>query len=122
MAMEENIYMLPDGEICRRIGEKVRQLRLRQDFTQISLAQQAQIGVSTLKNMEGGTIRSFDSLMRVLRVLGQLDVLYPLIKEDEMSPNEYFEFVEASKKKHRKRASSRKKGNEPLNAEEEPEW
>lgn len=29
--------------------------------------------------------------MRVLRVLGELDVFSPLIKVDEMSLNEYFE-------------------------------
>lgn len=41
--MEENIYMLPDGEIRRRIGQKIRRLQLRQNFTQASLAEQAQV-------------------------------------------------------------------------------
>ena len=103
--MEENIYMLPDGEIRRRLGQKIRHLRLRQNFTQTSLAEQAQVSLTTLKRIEKGDISYFDSLMRVLRVLGELDVFSPLIKEEEMSPNEYFEFVEASKKKQRKRAS-----------------
>ncbi len=104
--MEENIYMLPDSEIRRRLGQKIRHLRLRQDFTQVSLAEQAQVSLTTLKRIEKGDISYFDSLMRVLRILGELDVFSPLIKEDEMSPNEYFEFVEASKKKQRKRASA----------------
>lgn len=59
--------------------------------------------------------------MRVLRVLGELDVFSPLVKEDEMSPNEYYEFVEASKKKQRKRASSRIKTNTQPNTNES-EW
>lgn len=96
--MEENIYMLPDGEIRRRLGQKIRRLRLRQNFTQASLAEQAQVSLTTLKKIEKGDISYFDSLMRVLRVLGELDVFSPLIKEEEMSPNEYFEFVEQARR------------------------
>lgn len=120
-AMEENIYMLPDGEIRRRVGQKIRHLRLRQDFTQASLAEQAQVSLTTLKKIEKGDISYFDSLMRVLRVLGELDVFSPLIKEEAMSPNEYFEFVEASKKKQRKRASGSNKIISQPNTEES-EW
>ena len=119
--MEENIYMLSDGEVRRRLGQKIRHLRLRQDFTQVSLAEQAQVSLTTLKRIEKGDISYFDSLMRVLRILGELDVFSPLIKEDEMSPNEYFEFVEASKKKQRKRASGNNKTNVQPNTEES-EW
>lgn len=119
--MEENIYMLSDGEIRRRLGQKIRQLRLRQDFTQVSLAEQAQVSLTTLKKIEKGDISYFDSLMRVLRILGELDVFSSLIKEEEMSPNEYFEFVEASNKKQRKRASGSSK-TKPQPNMEESEW
>ena len=119
--MEENIYMLPDGEIRRRLGQKIRHLRLRQNFTQTSLAEQAQVSLTTLKRIEKGDISYFDSLMRVLRILGELDVFSPLIKEEEMSPNEYFEFVEASKKKQRKRASRSDKITPQPNTEKS-EW
>lgn len=117
----ENIYMLSDDEICRRIGAKVKRLRLRQDFTQMSLAEESQVSVSTLKKIEGGTISSFDALMRVLRILGELEKLTPLIEEDELSPNEYFELVESAKKKQRKRASSKKYDN-IIKDKEESEW
>ena len=113
--MEENIYMLPDSEIRRRLGQKISHLRLRQDFTQVSLAEQAQVSLTTLKRIENGDISYFDSLMRVLRIL---DVLSSLIKKDEMSPNEYFEFVESRKKKQRKRATGNNKTNTQLNTEE----
>lgn len=119
--MNDNIYMLADTEICRRIGEKIRQLRLRQNITQMSLAKQSQISVSSVKKIENGEIGSFDSLMRVLRILGELDVFSPLLKEYEMSPNEYLEFVEEAKKKQRKRARSDKR--ELIsNNQEESEW
>ena len=120
--MNDNIYMLANAEICRRIGQKVRQLRLRQNLTQTSLAEQTQISVSSLKRIEEGTISSFDSLLRVLRTLGELDVFISLLKEEEMSPNEYFEFVEAAKKKHRKRASAQKDVGQIKPNQEESEW
>lgn len=113
--------MLADGEICRRIGKKIRNLRLRQNITQMSLAEQSQISVSSVKKIENGEIGSFDSLIRVLRILGELDVFSPLLKEEDMSPNEYLEFVEAKKKKQRKRAKSTSNTNTSFN-QEESEW
>lgn len=119
--MSDNIYMLADGEICRRIGKKIRELRLHQNITQMSLAEQSQISVSSIKKIENGDIGSFDSLMRVLRVLGELDIFSPLLKEEEMSPNEYLKFVEATKKKQRKRVKSTSKTNTPIN-QEDSQW
>lgn len=106
--MEENIYLRTDGDICLQIGKKIRELRLRQNITQMSLAQQAQVSVSSIKKMEGGQIRSFDSFMRVLRILGELDIFSPLLKEEELSPNEYLALTEAIKKTRRQRAHSNK--------------
>lgn len=119
--MDDNIYMLADSEICRRIGQKVRRLRLRQNYTQKSLSEEAQISVSTLKRIEEGEIRSFDSLMRTLRILGELDIFAPLLKEEEMSPNEYYEFVAAAKKRQRERASAKKNQQTEKN-EDKSEW
>lgn len=113
--------MLADSEICRRIGKKIRYLRLRQNITQMSLAEQSQISVSSVKKIENGEIGSFDSLMRVLRILGELDIFSPLLKEEDMSPNEYLEFVEANKKKQRKRAKSTSNTNTTF-SQEESEW
>ncbi|MDE6269455.1 MAG: helix-turn-helix domain-containing protein [Muribaculaceae bacterium] len=119
--MDENIYMLADSEICHRIGRKVRQLRLRQNITQMSLAEQAQISVSSVKKIENGEIGSFDTLMRVLRILGELDIFSSLLQEDEMSPNEYLKFVEATRKKQRRRAASAN-STPTVHNQEESEW
>lgn len=106
--MEENIYLRSDGDICQQIGKKIRELRLRQNVSQMSLGEQAQVSVSTIKKLERGEIGSFDSLIRVLRILGELDIFSPLLKEEELSPNEYLAFTEAMKKKRRKRAQSQR--------------
>ncbi len=104
-----NIYSLTDTLIQQRIGDKIKTLRLRQNITQVNLASDAQVSLSSVKKIEKGQIGSFDSLIRVLRVLGKLDVLQQLVEEEEMSPNEYYEFVNSTKKKSRQRATSVKK-------------
>ena len=57
--------------------------------------------------MEDGEIKSFDSFLRILRILGKLEVLQQLANEEDMSPNEYFKLVNSAKNKQRKRASKR---------------
>lgn len=114
-----DIYSLADGMIQNRIGEKLKTLRLRQNITQANLAADAQVSLSSIKKMEKGEIGSFESLIRVLRVLGKLDALQQLVDDEEMSPNEYYEFVNSTKRKVRKRAASNKKNN---NNNEESEW
>lgn len=116
----DDIYMLSDESLGQKIGLKIREWRLRQDITQQRLAEDAQVGLSTLKKMEGGSIGSFDSFLRIMRVLGKLDVFNEFIKEEEMSPNEYYEFQQSLARRRRKRASAAKNNN---NAKvEEPEW
>ena len=101
----EDIYMLNDMAILTKIGEKLKTVRLKQNITQQSLAEAANVSLSTVKKNEKGEIRSFDALLRLLRTLGKLDVLQPLVEEEQLSPSEYYEMVQASKKHQRKRAA-----------------
>lgn len=114
----ENVYMLTDVAILGKIGEKLKSVRLKQNITQQSLADAANVSLSTVKKIEKGEIRSFDSLLRLLRTLGKLDVLQPLVEEEQLSPNEYFQLVQSSKTNPRKRAAG--KLNEKH--QEESEW
>ncbi|MCX4282639.1 helix-turn-helix domain-containing protein [uncultured Alistipes sp.] len=100
-------YALSDTMILQRIGSKIKNLRLRQNITQSSLAESAGVSLSTVKKIEGGEIGSFDSLLRLLRTLGKLDVFQPLVEEEELSPGEYYELVNSARKKTRQRATSR---------------
>ena len=102
----DNIYMLADSIILNRIGSHLKAVRLRQNITQQSLADAAGVSLSSLKKIEKGEIGSFDSLLRVLRTLGKLDVLQPLVEEEQLSPSEYYELVHSIKsRRQRKRAS-----------------
>ena len=114
-----DMYALTDAAIQQRIGEKLKNLRLRQNITQAVLAADAQVSLSSVKKIEKGAIGSFDSLIRIMRVLGTLDALQQLVEEDEMSPNEYYEFVNSKKRKMRQRAAAKKRN--PDN-NEESEW
>lgn len=123
MNIYENIYSLSDNLIRQKIGKKLKAVRLRQDITQAKLAADSQVSLSSIKKLEKGEIASFDTLLRVLRVLGKLDALQPLIEEEQMSPNEYYEFVNKARKKQRKRASkSQGINNQYVAAEPAPEW
>ena len=111
----EDIYMLADEVILNKIGKRLKALRLKQNITQQRLAEESGVSLSTVKKIENGEIRSFDSLVRVLRTLGKLDVLRPLVEEEQLSPSEYYEMVKKANKAQRKRAvGSKHKGEKEM--------
>ena len=103
----DDIYMLADAVILGRIGNKLKTVRLKQNITQQSLSEVSNVSLSSIKKMDKGEIRSFDSLLRVLRILGKLDILQPLVEEEQLSPSEYYDFVHSSQSTMRKRAVGR---------------
>ena len=103
----DDIYMLADAVILGRIGNKLKTVRLKQNITQQSLSEVSNVSLSSIKKMEKGEIRSFVSLLRVLRILGKLDILQPLVEEEQLSPSEYYDFVHSSQSTMRKRAVGR---------------
>lgn len=113
----EDIYALSDAQIQKKIGEKLKAVRLKQNITQDSLAESSSISRSSVQKIEAGEIGSFDTLLRILRTLGMLDEIYHLCEEAQMSPNEYFNMANSLKKKERKRAVGSLKNNK-----EESEW
>ena len=114
----ENTYMLTDAVIFNRVGNHLRQVRLKLNITQQSLADAANVSLSSIRKIENGKIGSFDSLLRIMRILGKLDVLQPLIDEEQMSPSEYYDWLKFSKSRQRKRAYG-KLGN---TNKEDSEW
>jgi len=113
-----DIYMLSDMAIGQRMGERLRSVRLKQNITQQSLAEEAGVSLSSVKKIERGEIGSFETLLRVLRILGRLDVLSPLVEEEQLSPNEYYRFLNESAGKQRQRAV----GKLDKSQKEESEW
>lgn len=114
----EDVYMLADEMILTKIGIRLKAVRLKQNITQQRLAEDSGVSLSSVKKIENGEIRSFESLLRVLRTLGKLEVLQPLVEEEQMSPSEYYEMVNKASKAQRKRAA----GNKHKEEKEEPTW
>lgn len=110
--------MLSDTSIIERIGDRLKQTRLKQNITQQSLADDANVSLSSIKMIEKGEIGSFDSLLRVLRTLGLLNVLQPLVDEEQLNPSEYYNLVHSTEKKSRKRAAGKLQNKE----KETSEW
>ena len=110
--------MLSDATILAKLGARIKSSRLKQNITQESLAISANISLSSVKKIESGEIKSFDSFLRVLRVLGKLDIFQSMVDEEPLSPSEYYELVNSTKKVTRKRAVGKINGNK----KEESEW
>ncbi len=110
--------MLSDAEITKRISEKLKELRLKQNISRQDVSVSSGVSMSSIVRMEDGEIKSFESFLRILRTLGKIDVLLPLLKEEEISPNEYYKLVHSAKTKKRMRAS---RSNTNIQ-QEESEW
>ena len=96
--------VLSEVQIQKKIGEKIKATRLKQNITQDSLAESASISCSSVQKVESGEIKSFDTFLRILRTLGMLDELHHQCKEEELNPSEYYDLVNSIKKNRRKRA------------------
>ena len=112
-----DMYTLSDALLSKRIGEKLKAIRLKRNITQQSLAEASSISLSSVKKVENGEIGSFDTLLRILRTLGMLESISTLFEEEQLSPSEYYEMVNNAKQKTRKRAGGKLKI-----VKEESEW
>ncbi len=70
----------------RRIGEQVRDLRLRQPVSQAELARLVGVSPRTIQNLEAGNGSSLSTLVGVCRALGRTDWLETLAPPATISP------------------------------------
>lgn len=88
------------------LGQAVRRLRLHQDRTQRALANDANVSISTLKDLEKGHGSSVRTLILVMRALGQtawIESLAP--REPSISPMRMLRQRKEIAFRERKRAS-----------------
>lgn len=96
---------IPDTSIVRTLGQAIKQMRLRKNMSQNSLAQNAGVDRATISRMEKGRVSTLLTLVQVLRSLDQLSVLNTFLKENELSPIQEL----AKQQKLKERATPRKK-------------
>ena len=78
----------PDDLVLRELGERLARTRLERNLSQAGLAKEAGVSKRTVERIEAGEAVKSNSLIRVLRGLGQLGVLDRLVPEPLPSPVE----------------------------------
>jgi putative transcriptional regulator len=78
----------PDEVVLREIGERLARTRLERNLSQERLAAEAGVSKRTVERLEAGEPVKSNSLIRVLRGLGQLEALDRLVPEPLPSPVE----------------------------------
>ena len=100
----EDWYSLSDQALAGQIGHFVRHHRLEQNKTQEMLSHEAGISRSTLSLLEQGETVTVATLIRVLRVLNQLQVIEAFVVPRRISP------LLLAKAEHKQRKRARNTG------------
>ncbi len=97
---------MSDPEICRELGQRLRKLRLRKNWTQKKIAQFTGMSLNTVKAIEKGEGK-LKNIIKFLRALKSLNHLDSFIPDPGISPRQLYKL----KGKPRVRATGdRKKG------------
>lgn len=73
-------------ELALAVGEDIRSLRLQKNLTQPSLAAQAGVSMTALRNLESGEGANLFTLIRVIRALGKQEWLQALAPRVTINP------------------------------------
>lgn len=92
---------LTDKEIIERIGARLKELRIDQNIKQKDLAERCGLSNFSISQMETGHNTSLQSLIQVLRALGQLEMLDPLLREREIDAEALARFIESQPQRKR---------------------
>lgn len=73
-------------DLLSRLGQAINQLRLKENKSEKELAQLSGVSLRTLQRLIQGQPAGSNTLLRILRALGRLDLLSPLLQQDSLSP------------------------------------
>jgi transcriptional regulator with XRE-family HTH domain len=82
---------LADDAALAELGSRLARARLARNLTQKQLADQAGVSVDTVRRLERKQSITLTALLRLLRALGQLEILDLLLGDELPSPIEQFE-------------------------------
>ncbi len=100
-----NHNLLSDTDVLEEIGGRVSRRRIDFGLTQAELASQAGVGRATVERLEAGKSTQLTSFIRVLRVLGLIDVLLQVLPNPGLRPLDLVRL----QKKQRQRAPGRRR-------------
>ena len=98
--MAYNIDAMTSGDLCAELGSRLAKIRLSRNITQESLAQEAGIGLRTLRRLEAGGSCTLDNFLRIAITLGLADHLLSTIPAQDIRPIERI----SARRSERKRA------------------
>ena len=78
--------LTPEPEILRELGKRLARMRKQQGHSQQQLADQAGLGVATLRRIEAGQDSQFSSWIKLLKTLNRAGVIESLVPEQYNSP------------------------------------
>ena len=86
MALKDKMATSKQAEI--EIGARLARLRLSRNVTQATLAEEAGIGVRTLRRLEAGEPSTLDTFLRVAEALDLEDAILSALPEGQIRPIE----------------------------------
>jgi len=97
--------LTPETEILKELGDRLASLRKQRGVSQNRLAEDAGIGVATLRRIEAGQDSQLASWLKLLKALGMTSAIDALLPENFTSP-----MAEALAASGRRRKSPRAAG------------
>ncbi|MCK4507763.1 MAG: helix-turn-helix transcriptional regulator [Desulfuromonadales bacterium] len=114
----KDVYSMSDGALAEMVGQRIDQIRLEQNLSQEDVATAVGITTKTYRKLiDGGG--KLETLIAVLRVLGELELVAAFVPESTFSPLQLVKL----KGRERQRAS-RKRTSLPADVEqaEDLDW
>ena len=95
-----NVFgLISSQDICRELGQRVRQLRLTQNITQKELGERAGLSFGTIRNLESGKPISLHNFVQILEALGRVgDLERLLVQEPTLSIGQLEKLEQASQR------------------------
>ena len=97
------VYQEPKSphSLRNEVGNRLAKIRLARNITQKTLAEEAGIGLRTLRRLEAGQSSSLDSFLRIVIVLGLTDELLGAFPSHEIRPIERMDLRRQERKRAR---------------------
>lgn len=108
----------PDNIILDELGRRLARVRKQQGLTQVDLAQEAGLGVATLRRIESGQSGQMESWLKIMKALHMTASLDALLPEKFDSPRAQV----LSSKPRRKTTAKVRQGSADEVAESPVKW